>query len=186
MQRSHCDYLYSYEGYKVSLSFLRDSTGREVDFLISCDNKPWFSVEVKNNDSSLSKNLFYFKDKLSIPYKYRWGKSRKGKPLVKMRTAMSKFRMALAALTSWIKKDRSRLGTRTLMIKFGQKLLGHFNYYGVSGNAEMLKQFYQQSCRIVFKWLNRRTQRKSCNWAGFGEMLKHFKVPQPRIIGYWE
>jgi len=119
-------------------------------------------------------------------FEYRWGKSRKGKPLVKMRTARKKFRMALAALTSWIRKDRSRLGTRALMIRFGQKLLGHFNYYGVSGNAEMLKQFYQQSCRIVFKWLNRRTQRKSCNWAGFGEMLIHFKVPQPRIIGYWE
>jgi hypothetical protein len=35
------------------------------------DNKPWFSVEVKNNDSSLSKNLFYFRDKLSIPYNYQ-------------------------------------------------------------------------------------------------------------------
>ena len=52
-------------------SFLRDSTGREVDFLISCDDKPWFCVEVKNNDSSVSKNLFYFKDKLSIPYNYQ-------------------------------------------------------------------------------------------------------------------
>lgn len=67
----YCNYLYAYEGYKVSLSFLRDSTGREVDFLVSCDNKPWFSVEVKNNDSSPSKNLFYFKEKLSIPYNYQ-------------------------------------------------------------------------------------------------------------------
>lgn len=67
----YCNYLYSYEGFKVSLSFLRDSTGREVDFLVSCDNKPWFSVEVKNNDSSMSKNLFYFKEKLSIPYNYQ-------------------------------------------------------------------------------------------------------------------
>jgi len=61
-----------------------------------------------------------------------------------------------------------------------------FNYYGVSGNAEMLKRFYEQSCRTVFKWLNRRTQKKSCNWQGFREMLAHFKVPLPRIIGYWE
>jgi len=66
-----CDYLYSYEGYKMSLSFLRDSTGREVDFLVTCDNKPWFSVEVKNTDTSISKNLYYFKKKLSIPFSYQ-------------------------------------------------------------------------------------------------------------------
>jgi len=42
-----------------------------------------------------------------------------------------------------------------------------FNYYGVSGNAETLKRFYEQSCRTVFKWLNRRTQKKSCNWQGY-------------------
>jgi len=67
----YCDYLYSYEGYKVSLFFLRDSTGREIDFLFTVNNKPWFSVEVKNNDSTVSKNLFYFKEKLSIPYNYQ-------------------------------------------------------------------------------------------------------------------
>jgi uncharacterized protein len=66
-----CDYLRSYEGYNVSLSFLRDSTGREVDFIVTFDNKPWFSVEVKNNDSAISKNLYYFRDKLSIPFNYQ-------------------------------------------------------------------------------------------------------------------
>ena len=109
-----------------------------------------------------------------LGFEFRWGKSRKGKPLVKMQTAKKKFQLALAALTGWIKKDRSRLGTAALMIKLGQKLQGHFNYYGVSGKAEKLKRFYQQSRRIVFKWLNRRTQKKSCNWIGFGEMLKLF------------
>jgi predicted AAA+ superfamily ATPase len=67
----YCDYLYSYEGYKITLSYLRDSTGREVDFLVTVKNRPWFAVEVKNNDSSVSKNLLYFKDKLSIPYTYQ-------------------------------------------------------------------------------------------------------------------
>ena len=103
-----------------------------------------------------------------------------------MQTAKKKFQVALVALTSWIRNERSRLGTAALLVKLGQKLQWHFNYYGVSGNAEMLKQFYQQSCRIVFKWLNRRTQKKRCNWAGFSEMLRYFKVPPPGIIGYWE
>ncbi len=77
-----------------------------------------------------------------LGFEYRWGTSRKGKPLVKMCTAKKKFQQALCALTGWIKKDRSRLGTAALLIKFGQKLQGHFNYYGVSGNAEMLKWYF--------------------------------------------
>ena len=66
-----CNYLYSYEGYDISLSFLRDSTGREVDFIVTFKNKPWFAVEVKNSDSAISKNLYYFKEKLSIPFNYQ-------------------------------------------------------------------------------------------------------------------
>jgi hypothetical protein len=103
-----------------------------------------------------------------------------------MRTSKKKFQLALAALLSWIKKERSKLGTAALLIKLKQKLQGHWNYYGVSGNCEMLKRFNSQACRLVFKWLNRRTQKKSCNWVGFKEMLSYFKVPSPRIIGYWE
>ena len=121
-----------------------------------------------------------------LGFEFRWGLSRAGKPLVTMRTSKQKFRAALAAILSWIKKDRSRLGTGALLTKLKQKLQGHWNYYGVSGNYEMLSKFHRQAIRMIFKWLNRRTQKKSCNWAGFKEMLTHFKVPRPRIIGYWE
>jgi len=120
-----------------------------------------------------------------LGFEYRWGLSRAGKPLMTMRTARSKFRAALAAIVDWIKKDRSKLGTAALFAKLKQKLQGHFNYYGVSGNCEMLRKFRWHACQIVFKWLNRRTQKKSCNWTGFREMLSFFKIPTPRIIGYW-
>jgi RNA-directed DNA polymerase len=120
-----------------------------------------------------------------LGFEYRWGQSRKGNPLVKMRTSKQKFRAALASILSWIKKERCKLGTAGIFMKLKQKLQGHFNYYGVCGNCEMLGKFYYEVCRIVFKWINRRSQRKSCNWEGFSEMLKHFHVPRPRIIGYW-
>jgi hypothetical protein len=121
-----------------------------------------------------------------LGFEYRWGVGRTGKPLVKMRTSKKKFRAAIAAILKWIKEERSKLGTAALFTKLKQKLQGHWNYYGVSGNYEMLRKFHYQVCRLVFKWLNRRTQKKSCNWAGFKEMLSCFKVPSPRIIGYWE
>jgi len=67
----YCHYLYDVQGWKVDLYFLRDSTGREVDFVICLNNKPWFCVEVKNKDTNLSKHLFYFKEKLEIPFSYQ-------------------------------------------------------------------------------------------------------------------
>jgi hypothetical protein len=57
----------------------------------------------------------------------------------------------------------------------------YYNCYGVHGNSKSLKADYYQATRIVFKWLNRRSQRRSKNWRGFKELLKHFEVPQPRM-----
>jgi predicted AAA+ superfamily ATPase len=56
------------QGYKVELHFLRDIEGREVDFLVTHDGEPWFAVEVKRSDKSVSKALKYFKKRLEIPY----------------------------------------------------------------------------------------------------------------------
>jgi len=120
-----------------------------------------------------------------LGFEFRWGLSRKGKPLVKMRTAKPKLHLALAAITKWIKLERLVSDTVDIMEKLRAKLLGHFNYYGVSGNMDMLSSFYNLARRIVFKWLNRRSQRKSYNWRGFAELLEQFKIPRPRIIGYW-
>jgi uncharacterized protein len=64
-------FLYDVQGYKAELWFLGDKEGREVDFLVTIDKKPWFGVEAKLSDTSSSKWLNYFADKLNIPYLYQ-------------------------------------------------------------------------------------------------------------------
>ncbi|MBP7864323.1 MAG: ATP-binding protein [Acidobacteria bacterium] len=59
------------EGYDVRLHFLRDQTGREVDFLLTADGKPWIAVEVKASDEAPSRNLLYFKQCLAIPHAFQ-------------------------------------------------------------------------------------------------------------------
>ncbi|MCP4262625.1 MAG: hypothetical protein GY774_34745 [Planctomycetes bacterium] len=61
------------------------------------------------------------------------------------------------------------------------KLRGYWNYYGVIGNYESLKVFYHQVKRILFKWLNRRSQKLSYNRNGFNDLLKQFSIPAPGI-----
>ena len=117
-----------------------------------------------------------------LGFEFRWSLSRKNKPLVKMRTAKPKFRTALAALTKWIKIERHTSDMVEIMEGLQRQATGHFNYYGVSGNMEMLSAFNHHARRLVFKWLNRRSQRKSYNWNGYNELLKHFEIPNP---DYW-
>lgn len=70
-------FITDYEGYRAELYFLRDVDKREVDFLVIINNKLWFAVEAKLNDTSLSPSLLYFKERLSIPYIYQVVKGEK-------------------------------------------------------------------------------------------------------------
>ena len=42
------------------LFYLRDKKKREVDFLVVRDGEPWFLVEVKKSDESISPNLAFY------------------------------------------------------------------------------------------------------------------------------
>jgi predicted AAA+ superfamily ATPase len=64
-------FLYDCEGYKAELSFLRDLNKKEVDFLVTVKNKPWFAVEVKRADTSVAPSLKIFKEKWKIPFCYQ-------------------------------------------------------------------------------------------------------------------
>jgi predicted AAA+ superfamily ATPase len=75
-------FLYDYEGYKAELFFLRNVDKKELDFLVVVDGKPWFCVEVKLNETSLSPHMQYFRERLRIPHAYQVVKQ-KGVDIVK-------------------------------------------------------------------------------------------------------
>jgi RNA-directed DNA polymerase len=117
-----------------------------------------------------------------LGFEFYWGKDRGGRPHLKRRTARKKLRASLNRFSVWCKKNRN-LRLKTLFRKLNAKLRGYYNYYGVVGNYVSLYQFFRRASRILFKWLNRRSQRRSYNWYGFRELLEHFHVEQPRITG---
>ena len=65
------DYLREYYGYQAGLFYLRNIDQKEVDFLVTIKNIPWFCVEVKYQDQKISRNLYYYKDRLQIPYAFQ-------------------------------------------------------------------------------------------------------------------
>jgi len=117
-----------------------------------------------------------------LGFEFYWGKDRGGRPHLKRRTSRKKLKASLKCFAAWCRENRN-LRLMILFRRLNAKLRGYFNYYGVVGNYASLNQFFWQAMRIMFKWLNRRSQRRSFNWQGFQELLKHFRVEQPRIVG---
>ena len=114
-----------------------------------------------------------------LGFEFSWDLSRKGQPFVKRRTARKKMKSSLARFTAWIKSQRSGK-VRETMTTLRKKLTGYGNYYGVIGNSKSLSQFFYRSSRILFTWLNRRSQKRSYSWKAFNRMLKHFDIRAPK------
>ncbi len=120
-----------------------------------------------------------------LGFEFRWGLSRRINkrlriPIVKRRTSREKLYASLANFKVWLKKS-SRLPKNILFAMLNRKLRGYYNYYGIIGNYKSLGGFVYCVTQALFKWLNRRSQRKSYNWEGFNELVKHFGIAKPRI-----
>lgn len=115
-----------------------------------------------------------------LGFEFRWGMSRKFNPIIKRRTSRKKLKATIAAFSDWIKSNRNSK-ISALMTTLASKYRGYWNYYGVIGNYGSLNAVYYQTTRILFKWLNRRSQKLSYNWAGFRELLRQFRIPPPVI-----
>ncbi len=117
-----------------------------------------------------------------LGFEFRWGKDRKGKPHVDKRTARKSLRKSQKRLPLWCKENRHRK-IPELFKALNAKLRGYYNYFGVYGNLPSLNAFYLYAVRTLWKFLNRRSQRKSYNWLGFNQLMERFDIAKPRIVG---
>jgi predicted AAA+ superfamily ATPase len=63
-----CHWLSDVEGWRTELRYVRDREGREVDFVILRDRRPWVLVEAKEGDRDVSPSLRYFQARLKVPH----------------------------------------------------------------------------------------------------------------------
>ena len=108
------------------------------------------------------------------------GKSKNGKFRVKRKTSKKKFRVKLKEFKMWIKSVRNIYNIHEIFESTKEKLRGHFQYYGITDNGYMMKEYKFQIELLLFKWLNRRSQRKSFDYNKFNLYLKINPLPNPK------
>ena len=51
------------------------------------------------------------------------------------------------------------------------RVAGHLNYYAITDNADRCNTYVYHATNILFKWLNRKSQRKTYTWEQFNRAL---------------
>jgi len=116
-----------------------------------------------------------------LGFTHHWGRTRKGRWVVKRKTAPKRFTRAVKAITQWCRVNRHEpiaAQHRTL----GRKLRGHCAYYGITGNAPALARFRHAITRVWQGWLNRRSQRRTMSWERFQKLLQHYPFPPAVVV----
>ncbi len=108
-------------------------------------------------------------------------KTRCGKFKLGRKTARLKFIPKMKAMNIWLKNVRNTAKLKQWWPVLRMKLAGHYRYYGVSGNFYCIRTFYSQTVKLAFKWINRRSQKRSYNWVQFNRLLQFNPLPKPRI-----
>jgi len=116
-----------------------------------------------------------------LGFTHSWMKSQKGKNVVRQRTAKSRLARALVAVNDWCRKNRHQ-PVADQQAKLSAKLVGHYAYYGITGNIEHLGRYFKQVTRAWKKWLERRTRGQPLTWAVFSALLERHPLPRPRIV----
>lgn len=109
------------------------------------------------------------------------GRSKKGYIIPKAKTIGKRMRSKLRKVSEWARMVRNSMKMPEIWERFCSKLRGHINYYAVSHNHKRVQIFVRQATRILFKWLNRRSQRKSFTWDKFWLYEKANPLPKVRI-----
>ena len=116
-----------------------------------------------------------------LGFTHTWAKSQKGLNVVRQRTAKSRLARALLGINQWCRANR-HLPVDWQQKRLSEKLVGHYAYYGITGNIWQLHRYAYQTQRTWKKWLERRTRSAPLSWQRFRGLLARHPLPRPKIF----
>ena len=116
-----------------------------------------------------------------LGFTHYWGRSRRGKWVVKRKTSKKSFCRAVRDVALWCRRFRhAKLWWQHQTLT--RKLHGHNGYYGITGNSRALGRFLYALHRTWRRWLSRRSQRARMTWDRFNRILRRYPLPTPRVV----
>jgi len=115
-----------------------------------------------------------------LGFTHYWGKSRTGGWTVTRKTAASRFRRAVKAVTQWC-HDHRHWPVRSQHEQLAWKLRGHAQYYGITGNSRALGRFRSAVLKAWWAGLARRSQR-GLPWLRYLALLEQYPLPSVRVV----
>lgn len=115
-----------------------------------------------------------------LGFELYWGRDKSRQRFLKIKTQTKRLARSINAFTDWIKKCRNSMKSETLWKIARAKLQGHFNYYGVQTNSAKLGHFHLAAVGALYKWLNRRSQKRSLTWDRLVRLARQL-LPHPPL-----
>ena len=114
------------------------------------------------------------------------GETLTGKYTVLHRTSKKKLKAKKLNVKEWLKENIHGKPSDTIEL-LNKKLVGHYRYYGISGNYEGLLKFYRYIRIALYKTLTRRSQRAYLSWRRYRMLLDKHPIAEPRIyVNIWQ
>lgn len=107
-------------------------------------------------------------------------KSKEGLFRVKRKTSGKKVRAKLKDCKEWLKINRTT-DIHIVIDRLQRSLRGYYNYYCITDNTSHVSNFRDKVRKLFYKWMNRRSQKKSFNYKKLDLFLKRYPLPIPKV-----
>ena len=107
-------------------------------------------------------------------------KTRNGQYRVGYKTSEKKSKVKKQNIKEFIKQNRN-VKPKALIKALNRKLVGYYNYYGISFNLSWLREIYDYVMKELKKWLSRRSQRGNITWDKMNAIIKYSPLVKPKI-----
>jgi hypothetical protein len=116
-----------------------------------------------------------------LGFTHTTGKCRSGKFKVMRKSSKKKLKAKRAIAKKWI-WENMHMPVKTLVDKLNQKLRGHYNYYGITGNYAAMYDFREYNLDRLEAVLRRRGAKKVMSNEAFRKLIVKYPVILPRIV----
>lgn len=166
--------------YKEDAKRIKEAIGKRLEkfkLQINEEKTKLVAFDKEAAEQGIPQDTFDF-----LGFTFYLGNSKSKRIIPKLKTRTKTIRSKLSKVNAWFKEIRNTKTLKEIWKTFNAKIRGHIQYYGVSHNIEAINQFLHEAKKIAFKWINRRSQRKSFNWDKYALFIEANPMPTCKII----